>query len=80
MVSVDELQKLVDKLKEVKVPPQEPPKTTQTTGLLLLPPPSPPKAISAALQEPSAIVGVDKDTSVQFTGISPSLVTQEEKQ
>ena len=28
LVSVDELQKSVDKLKEVKVPPQEPPKTT----------------------------------------------------
>ena len=29
LVNVDELQKLVEKLKEVKVPPQEPPKTIQ---------------------------------------------------
>ena len=31
LVSIKELQKLVDKLKEVKVPPQEPPKTIETT-------------------------------------------------
>ena len=49
LVSVDELQKLVDKLKKVKVSPQEPPKITQTTGLLLLPPPSPPKSVTQAL-------------------------------
>ena len=49
----------MDKLKEVKVPPQEPPKTTQTTGLLLLPPPSPPKSVTEALQEPSAATRVD---------------------
>ena len=59
LVSVDELQKLVDKLKEVKVSPQEPPKTTQTTVLLLLAPPSPPKSILQALKEMSVVVGVD---------------------
>ena len=59
LVSVDELQKLVDKPKEVKVSPQEPPKFTQTIGLLLLPPPSQPKSVTQALQEPSATVGVD---------------------
>ena len=64
MVSVDELQKLVDKLKEVKVPPQEPLNTTQTTTLLLLPPPSPPKSITQALQEPSVVAGVDTGISV----------------
>ena len=64
LVSVDELQKSIDKLKEVKVPPQEPPKTTQITALLLLPPPSPPKSVSQALKEPSAAAGVDTDISV----------------
>ena len=49
LVYVDELQKSIDKLREVKVPPQEPPKTTQTIGLLLLPPPSPPKAMLVVL-------------------------------
>ena len=64
MVSVDELQKSVDKLKEVKVSPQEPPKTTQTTELLLLPPPSSPKLVTQALQEPSAVARVDTNISV----------------
>ena len=49
LVSVDKLQKLVEKLKEVKVKTQESPMTTQSTGLLLLPPPSPPKEITQAL-------------------------------
>ena len=66
LVSVDELQKLVDKLKEVKVPPQEPPKTTQTIGLLLLPPPSPPRLVTQALQKLSAAVGEDKGKIVQL--------------
>ena len=43
LVSVEELQKSVDKLKESQVPPQEPPKITKPIGLLLLLPPSPPK-------------------------------------
>ena len=47
--SVDELQKSVEKLKEVKVSPQEPPKTIQTTRLFLLPPPSPAKSVNQAL-------------------------------
>ena len=64
LVSVDELQKSVDKLKVAKVSPQEPPKTTQTTGLLLLPPPSPPTTITKALQEPSATTGVDTSIMV----------------
>ena len=46
LVSVEELQKSMDKLIEVKVSPQEPPKTTQLTGLLLLSPPSPPKLVT----------------------------------
>lgn len=49
LVSVEELQKSVDKLKEVKVPPQEPPKTTKTTRILIIPPPSPPKSITQDL-------------------------------
>ena len=64
LVSVGELQNSIDKLKEVKVPPQEPPKTTQTTRLLLLPPPSPPKAITKEFQESSATVGVDTSITV----------------
>ena len=64
LVSVDELQKLVDKLKEVKVSSQDPPKTIQTTGLLLLPPPSPPKSVTQALQESRAPTGVDTSISV----------------
>ena len=64
LVSVEELQKSVDKLEEVKVPPQEPPKTTQTTALLLLPPPSPPKSITQALKEVSAVAGVDTGISI----------------
>ena len=68
LVSVDELQKSVDKFKGVKVPPQEPPKTTKTTTLLLLPPPSPPKSITQALQEPSAVAGAATDLSVQTIG------------
>ena len=64
MVSVEELKKSVDKLKEIKVPPQEPPKTTQTTRLLLLPPPSPPKAITKALQELSATAGADTGVTI----------------
>ena len=46
LVNVDEFQKSVEKLKEVKVKTQESPMTTQTIGLLFLPPPSPPKAIT----------------------------------
>ena len=42
LVSVDELQKSVDKSINVKVKTQEPPKIIQTTRLILLPPPSPP--------------------------------------
>ena len=59
LVSVEELQKSIEKLKEVKVPPQEPPKTTQTTRILILPPPSPPKLVTQALQELSVAAGVD---------------------
>ena len=80
MISVDELQKLVHKLKEVKVPPQEPPKTTQTTTLLLLPPPSPTKLITQAHKEPSVAVGVDTGKSVQTTGTPPIIGKEEEKQ
>ena len=64
LVSVDELQKSIDKLKEVKVSPQKPPRITQTTRLLLLPLPSPPKLVTQALQESSAIAGVDTGISV----------------
>ena len=80
LVSVDELQKSVDKLKEVKVPPQEPPKTTQTIGLLLLPPPSPLNSVTQALQESSTLAGVDQETQVKSIGSSPVTVTHEEKQ
>ena len=61
LVSVDELQKLVEASKDVKVQTQEPPKTTQTTKLLLLPPPSPPKAIIDALQVLSTAAGEEKE-------------------
>ena len=61
----------MDKLKQVKVPPQEPPKTIQTIGLLHLPPPSPSRAVTQALQEPSAIVGVDIGILVQTMSTPP---------
>ena len=43
LVSVEELQKLVEKIKEGEVKPQEPPQVTHTTGLTFIPPPSPPR-------------------------------------
>ena len=64
LVSVDELQKSVEKSKEVKVQTQEPPMTTQTTKILLLPSPSPPKVITDALQKLSVAVGEDKSKSI----------------
>ena len=79
MVSVEELKKLVDKLKEVKVPPQEPPQNIQTTGLLLLPPPSPPRTVTQALQEPSATTGVDIGILVQIVSTPPTTMTQGEE-
>ena len=78
MVSVEELQKLVDKLKEVKVPPQEPPQTTQTTIILLLPPPTPPKSINQALKELSTAAGADQETQVQSIGSPPTTVPPED--
>lgn len=59
LVSIDELQKVVIKSKEVKVKTQEPPSTTKTTRILFLPPPFPPRTIIDALQVLSAIAGVD---------------------
>ena len=39
LVSIEELQKSVDKFKEGEVQPQEPPQVTQTIGLSFIPPP-----------------------------------------
>ena len=66
LVSVEELQKSIDKVKEGEVKPQEPPQTTQTTGLSLQPPPSPPRLTMEAHQELSAVE-------------TAAVVTQEEK-
>ena len=80
LVSVDELKKLVDKIKEVKVSSQDPPKTIQTTRLLLLPPPSPPKLVTQALQEPSVASGVDTGISVQTMSTPPTTEREQDKQ
>ena len=75
--SVDELHKLVEKLKEVKVSSQDPPKTIQTTRILLLPPPSPPRAVTQALQELSAATEADIGISVQIVSTPPTTMTQD---
>lgn len=81
LVSVDELQKVVVKSKEVKVKTQEPPLITQTTGILFLPPPSPPKVVTDALQVPSAVaVGEDKEKLVQLASTPPTIDSEKEKQ
>ena len=79
LFNVEELQKLVDKIKEGEVPPQEPPQNTQTTGLSFLPPPSPPRIAMQAHQEPSATIGKVTDTLVQTVSTLPvAEVTQED--
>ena len=62
VVSVEELQKSVEKIKKGEVKPQEPPQVTCTTGLSLSSPPSPLKLPMEAHQEPSATAW--EDTSV----------------
>ena len=57
LVSAEELQKTVDKVKEGEVQPQEPPQVTQTIGLSLIPLPSPPRITMEAHQELSGTVG-----------------------
>ena len=74
MVSVDDLQKSVDKLKEAKVSPQEPPQITQTIVLPFLPPPSPPRIAMQVHQESSATAGEVTSTLVQITSTPPTVV------
>ena len=75
MVSVEELQKLVDEAKKEQVKPLEPPQIIQTTRLLLLPPPLPPRVITQALQEPIAIARTYTGISVQIVSTPIATVT-----
>ena len=78
MVSVEELQKLVDKIKEGEVKPQEPPQVIQTTGISFQPPRSPLRRAMQAQQEPSATTWAVIGTSIQTTSTPPKKVIQEE--
>ena len=77
LVSVEELQKSVDKVKEGEVQPQEPPQVIQTTGLSFIPPPLPLRLTMEAHQEPSGTVGEVTDISVQIVSTPPTTTTQE---
>ena len=77
VVSVEELQKTVDKVKEGEVKPQEPPQTTYTTRLSFQPPPLPLRITMEAHQESSRTAGEVIDISVQKVSTPPSTTTQE---
>ena len=77
MVSVEELQKIVGKMKEGEVQPQEPPQVTHTTGLSFIPPPSPPRLTMEAHQESSVTAGEATSIIVQTVSTPPAAETQE---
>ena len=72
MVSVEELQKSVEKIKKGEVKPQEPPQVTCTTELSSASPPSSPRFTMVAHQEPSARIGEAIVTAVQTVSTPPA--------
>ncbi len=62
LVSVDELENPVAKIKVFKVKTQEPPSTIQPTSILFLPPPPLPSVVTDTLQMPSTTAVEVKET------------------